>query len=308
MGYAQKARSHDSVGRQRYDTEAHAIRARDMDFTWGDVPMHYIPGHIVATHVYNCMHLLLPEGEKVMSRALAQALPYIDDPRLHEEVIGFIGQEATHADNHRGVLDRLVDLGLDPSPVLTRLDKILDVIMTDFGNERVRHQLLCERLALFSALEHYTAVWGKFFLQSQGLADSGIHPMLLDLLRWHGAEEVEHRSVVYDAYLHLDGGYARRARMAVFGSLALFATGMLTLTWLVVNDPELRRNRNPIRRYFTPVLRGIAATRGKIIPNVTSFLTELPTYLKPGFHPSQLGGMDLALRYLATAPIKATAR
>ncbi|TVT51533.1 metal-dependent hydrolase [Amycolatopsis rhizosphaerae] len=293
--------------RQRYAAEAHAIRARDMDFRWDDVPMHYIPGQMVATHVYNCMHLLLPEGEKAMSKALAQALPLIDDPRLYEEVVGFIGQEATHADNHGGVLDRLAELGLDPEPVVTRLNRILDVIMADFGGDQVRHRLLCERLALFSALEHYTAVWGKFFLESEGLAGSGIHPMLLDLLRWHGAEEVEHRSVVFDAYQHIDGSYARRARMAVLGSAALFATGMATLAWLVANDPARRRSRNPFRRYLAPVLEGISATRRKVIPNLTSFLTEVPVYLKPGFHPSQLDGMELAVRYLATAPIKDTA-
>lgn len=90
--------------RIRYDAEAHAIHARDMDFHWDDVPLHYIPGQLVATHVYNCMHLLLPEGEKAMSKALADVLPLIDDPRLHEEVVGFIGQEATHADSHGDVL------------------------------------------------------------------------------------------------------------------------------------------------------------------------------------------------------------
>ena len=89
--------SRKTTKQPRYDDEAYAIRARKMDFHWDDVPMHYIPGEPVATHVYNCMHLLLPEGEKAMSKALAEALPLIDDPRLHEEVVGFIGQEATHA-------------------------------------------------------------------------------------------------------------------------------------------------------------------------------------------------------------------
>lgn len=287
-----------------YVEEAHAIHARDMDFSWDTVPLHYIPGQVVATHVYNVMHLLLPEGEKAMSRALAEALPLIDDPRLHEEVVGFIGQEATHADQHGGVMERLIELGLDPSPVLEKLDRLLGVIMRESAHEKVRHQMLCERLALFAALEHYTAVWGKFFLESPGLATSGIHPMILDLLKWHGAEEVEHRSVVYDAYMHVDGSYARRARMAVLGSLALFAAGTFTLIWLVAHDPERRRSRNPFRRYLGPAAEMVRATRAGVIPNMTCFLTEVPVYLRPGFHPSSLEGMELAKRYLATAPIR----
>lgn len=294
----------EQVGRSTYDDEALTIQARDMDFHWDDVPLHYIPGRMVATHVYNCMHLLLPEGEKAMSAALAQALPLIDDPRLKEEVVGFIGQEATHADNHGGVLERLVELGLDARPVLSRLDKLLSVIMADFGDKRIRHQLLCERLALFSALEHFTAVWGKFFLESEGLANSGMHPMVLDLLKWHGAEEVEHRSVVFDAYQHIDGSYARRVRMGILGSLALAAAGFMTLGYLVAKDPERTATRNPWKRYVAPCLDFIKATREQIIPNTIGFLTEIPVYIRPGFHPSQLPGMDLAVRYLAEAPIK----
>lgn len=289
--------------RRAYTDEAQAIRARDMDFTWDDVPLHYIPGRMVATHVYNVMHLLLPEGEKAMAATLAQALPLIDDTRLREEVVGFIGQEATHADNHGGMQERLVELGVDPAPAIDRLNRLLTVIMADFGDERIRHQLLCERLALFSALEHFTAVWGKFFLDSERLAGSGMHPMVLDLLKWHGAEEVEHRSVVFDAYQHIDGSYLRRARMGVLGSLSLAAAGFLALGYLVATDPAAQR-RNPLARTFGAVVELVKATRDGIIPNTLGFLTEIPVYLNPAFHPSQLPGMDLAVRYLAEAPIR----
>ncbi|SFO32157.1 hypothetical protein SAMN05216207_104415 [Pseudonocardia ammonioxydans] len=292
------------MGDTVYADETRAIQARDMDFHWDDVPLHYIPGRMVATHVYNCMHLLLPEGEKAMSKALADALPLIEDPRLREEVVGFVGQEATHADNHGGMLERLISLGLDPSPVLDRLDRLISIIMSDAGEERIRHQLLCERLALFSALEHYTAVWGKFFLESEGLGRSGMHPMVLDLLRWHGAEEVEHRSVVFDAFMHVDGGYARRARTGVLGSLALALTGFLTLGYLVAKDPSGPRG---VRRWTRAAGEFVRATKDRIIPNTTCFLTEIPVYLRRDFHPSELGGTDLAVRYLAHAPIKRTA-
>jgi uncharacterized protein len=292
--------------REQYAEEAHAINARDMDFHWEHVPLHYIPGQMVATHVYSVMHMILPEGEKAMSKALADALPLIDDPRLHEAVVGFIGQEATHADNHEGVQERLADLGLDFSPVLNRLSRLIEIIMVEYGDEKVRHQLLCERLALFSALEHFTAVWGKFFLESEGLAESGIDPMILDLLRWHGAEEVEHRSVVFDAFQYVDGSYGRRVRQGIIGTTFLFAAGMVSLGYLVAQDPVRKQSRNPYRRYVAPLVELARAQRDGVIPNIFGGFTELPTYLRPGFHPSQLDGMDLAVRYLANAPIKAS--
>jgi predicted metal-dependent hydrolase len=31
-------------------------------------------------------------------------------------------------------------------------------------------------------------------------------------------------------------------------------------------------------------------------------VTEIPPYLRPSFHPSQIGDMDVAMRYLARSP------
>ncbi|WP_261994278.1 metal-dependent hydrolase, partial [Streptomyces sp. t39] len=53
---------------------------------------------------------------------------------------------------------------------------------------------------------------GDWVLNADGLDRAGADPVMLDLLRWHGAEEVEHRSVAYDLLRHLDPGYRRRVR------------------------------------------------------------------------------------------------
>ena len=120
------------------------------------------------------------------------------------------------------------------------------------------------------------------------------------------ALEVEHRSVVFDAYQYVDGSYARRFRMAIVGTSLLFGAGMLSLGYLVAQDPDRKATKNPLKRYFGPVLELARAQRDGIIPSIFSGFTDLPVYLRPGFHPSELEGMDLAVRYLASAPIKAS--
>ncbi|MFC4003236.1 metal-dependent hydrolase [Prauserella oleivorans] len=286
----------DPRGARRYGEEAQAIAARDVEFDWSGVPRHYIPGEVMATHIINVMHLVLPEGERAMARTLAEVLPLIEDPRLHEEVVGFIGQEAVHASSHEGAREHLASLGVDIEPVVRTVEWLVDRVLGEHGlPERARHAWLCERLGLFAAMEHYTAVVGEWLLDAGELERRGMHPTMLDLIRWHGAEEVEHRNVAFDAFQYVDGGYARRVRTALLASLTLAAVFLGSARYLYRHDPAEHKGRSWWRELLSASARGV-------IPPATIFLTELPKYLNPRFHPSQLGSMDAAIRYLARSP------
>ncbi|MGV9541864.1 metal-dependent hydrolase [Nocardia beijingensis] len=281
---------------RRYHDEAHAIHARDVHFDFDSVPMHYVPGEALATHIVNVMHLVLPEGERAMAQALAEALPYIDDERLREEVTGFIGQETMHANSHEAARRHLQSIGLDVDSYVGKVAWLVDRILGDHGlTGRAKEEWLKERLGLFAGMEHYTAVLGEWLLNADILEAKGMHPAMLDLVRWHGAEEVEHRSVVYDAFMHLDGSYARKARTAILASATLLPLFIVSTAYLYRKDPSPQKGR------FWG-LQFVSATRRGVIPKWTVFLTEMPRYLRPGFHPSQLGPMDKALRYLAHSP------
>jgi hypothetical protein len=284
------------MGSAVYADQTHAINARAVEFDFATVPMHYIPGEAMATHIINVMHLVLPEGERAMAQALAEALPLIDDERLREEVRGFIGQESMHASSHEKAREQLERLGLDVGPMVDRVSWLVDRILGDQGlSGRAKREWLCERLALFAGMEHYTAVIGEWLLTNDTLEAKGMHPAMLDLIRWHGAEEVEHRSVVYDAYMHVDGGYARKARQALIASAGLLVLFVVSGGYLFHKDPSQHKGR------FWPLQLAGASVRG-VVPSFTTFFTEIPRYLRPGFHPSQLGPMDNALRYLAQSP------
>lgn len=282
--------------RRTYRDEAHAINPRDVHFDFDTVPLHYIPGEVLATHIVNVMHLVLPEGERAMARCLAEALPHIDDERLREEVQGFIGQEAMHADSHEAARKRLQALGLDVDSYVSKVAWLVDRILGDHGlSGRAEQEWLKERLGLFAGMEHFTAVLGEWLLNADILEEKGMHPAMLDLVRWHGAEEVEHRSVVYDAYMYVDGGYARRARTALLASATLLPLFILSTAYLYRKDPSPDKGRFWGLQFIDATARGV-------IPSWTVFFTEMPRYLRRSFHPSQLGPMDKALRYLAHSP------
>lgn len=282
--------------KRTYSEEAHAINARDVSFSFDSVPMHYIPHEVLATHIVNVMHLVLPEGERAMAQALSEALPYITDERLREEVQGFVGQETMHANSHEGARRHLQSIGLDAEGYVDKVAWLVDRILGDHGlTGRAKEEWLKERLGLFAGMEHFTAVLGEWLLNADILEEIGMHPTMLDLVRWHGAEEVEHRSVVYDAYMYLDGSYARRARTAVLATATLLPLFIVSTAYLFKKDPSEDKGG------FWP-WQLISATARGVIPNALVFFTEMPRYLNPKFHPSQLGSMDTALRYLAHSP------
>jgi predicted metal-dependent hydrolase len=90
----------------REEPENLVLRPRDVRFDWSALPAHWIPGEPFATHVFNVMHLLLPEGERWFAEVFKEALPLITDDQVREQVVGFIGQEAMHTRARRGSVAR----------------------------------------------------------------------------------------------------------------------------------------------------------------------------------------------------------
>lgn len=285
-----------SVEAEPYIEEALAINARNVSFDWTDVPLEYIPGQPYATHFWNVMHLVLPEGERAMADVFAQALPYIDDQRLHEEVVGFVGQEATHASAHDSFRTYLVEHGVEISPIMRRIEYIVGKMFGDHGlSGRAGRAWLNERLGTYAAAEHFTAVVGEWLIDNKQFDAVGMDPTMLDLLRWHGAEEMEHRNVAFDAYQYVDGGYFRRVRTAALAIVGLAILWFTTAKYLYKNDTTVKR-----RRWWP--LAYLGAVRGHYVLGMGFLIKQTWLYLQPGFHPSKMGDIDNAVRYLAQSP------
>ncbi|WP_033823314.1 metal-dependent hydrolase [Kitasatospora sp. MBT63] len=274
------------------------LEPRDVHFDWSELPLHWIPDEPMATHTINVLHLLLPEGERWFVQVFKDALPYITDEQLREEVLGFIGQEAIHAEAHQEVLDHLLGQGLDPRPYVRQVSWLFHRILGERPGLSAarRRESITERVAYVAAIEHFTAFLGNWALNSPGLDRAEAHPTMLDLLRWHGAEEVEHRSVAYDLMVHLDPGYWRRIRgMALSGPLLthLWVRGV---RFLLAADPTLDGRLRPTWRQAQQIAR-----RG-MLPEPARMVRSALRYLRPGYHPTQEGSSSQAIGYLATSP------
>jgi uncharacterized protein len=170
-------------------------------------------GCVEATAIYNALSTTFPRGEAFFVesvRAFREGAP----PRLAEEIRGFTTQEAIHSREHDAFNKRAAEAGYDLSKLEAQVEKRLAV---------TRGKPPIVSLAATMALEHFTAI-----LAHQLLADprhlEGAEKETADLWRWHAAEEIEHKGVAYDTWLHATRHWTRWKRWKVKAKVMLYIT------------------------------------------------------------------------------------
>jgi hypothetical protein len=276
-----------------------AIKPRQVRFDWADTPLHWVPGDPQTTHTINVLHLLLPAGERWFVDVYRHIVPEITDEGLREDVRGFMGQEAVHSRAHATVLEHLAAQGIDSTPYTRRVEWMFERLLGDAPlgfrglPKRLRRLWLMRRLAIIAAVEHFTAVLGWWVINSPALDRAHADPTMLDLLRWHGAEEVEHRSVAFDLYRHVGGTYAGQVAAMILTAPMLIFLWARGVFFFMKADPAAGK---PSWRAFR------RAGRRGLLPTTSILLAAVPRYLRRDYHPSQEGSTEHAVRYLATSP------
>ncbi|RDH76498.1 metal-dependent hydrolase [Mycolicibacterium moriokaense] len=284
---------------QEVDPGPVAIQARKVHFDAADVPLHWIPGHPVASNVVSLLNVVLPAAERWFVETFNEALPLVRDPRLAEDMRGFIGQEATHADVHERMLHEYMEVnGIDPKPMLDQIEFLFAKTLAPSTSPDPRRRLnhLCDRLWFIAAIEHYTAVLGDFALNC-AWDDHGADPTMVDLFRWHGSEEVEHRNVAHDVAVYFHDSYFDRIRAMSMAVLAIIVFFQRTAWFLVKSDPGTdigwwRFNRLRMRDSKL----GLLPRYRKLFGSNTAM------YFRPGFTPDEMGSTAQAVAYLASSP------
>lgn len=293
--------------RRTGSTSPHSLVPRKVAFDWSETPLEWIPGQPFASHFVNEINMILPAGEFWFCRLYNQALPYVTDPKLREDVRGFIKQEAMHARAHGGAIKEYLQAhGIDTEQNTAFMDWLFEVALADapFGRTLpsvLQKRWLVFRLGLIAAIEHMTCVLGMYALDNQRWDQLGADPTLLDLVRWHGAEEVEHRCVAFDLYKHLGGGYPSRYYLAAITFPVVFGIWANGAANLMAQDPRFADKKPSVLRPWLWREWMKAGRKGLVPHPFWLFLKELP-YLSPWYHPIKEGSTEDALAYLNQSP------
>jgi uncharacterized protein len=247
------------------------ITPRDRRFGQGEAQKRWwLAGDPIATAFYNALSITFPRGEAMFIdsvKAFRDGVP----EKLAQEIKAFISQEVMHSREHVAFNKAMVDAGYDTSKLERQITEILEMI---------KSRPLILNLAVTMALEHYTAILAVQFLKDKKLSQ-GADKAQADLWRWHAIEEIEHKGVAYDTWLHATKDWTRfkrwrvKAIMMTLVSIRFWKNRYQGMLWLLEQDGitgwEAHRgllwymfgNPGMLRRIILPIL----------------------SFYLPGFHP-----------------------
>ncbi|MCU4579770.1 metal-dependent hydrolase [Acinetobacter gyllenbergii] len=285
------------------------ILPRKVKFDWENTPVDWIPNQPFASYFINEINNILPAGEFWFCRLYNKVLPKITDEKLKQDVQAFIRQEAMHAVAHTSAnKEYLTQRNIDIQRNLDIMDFLFTKVLADkpFDKEipkALEHQWDLFRLGVIATVEHMTCVLGKYALYNKRWEELGADPEMIDLIKWHGSEEIEHRTVAFDLYRHLGGGYIARYYMSVaviIGVLGLWVDGA---AHIMSQDPRFADKKPSL---FKPWIwiewSKIALKDAKILPGPAWLVAQQIDYLMPWYDPVKEGNTQDAVNYLNNSP------
>lgn len=230
----------------------------------------WLNGDPIGSAFHNALSITFPRGEAFFVESV-KAFREGTDPKLEREIRSFITQEVMHSREHVAFNKRVVEAGYD-------IDHLEQVVVESLELTKDRPQIL--NLAVTMALEHYTAIMAHMMLKDAKYYE-GADPELSEMWRWHAIEEIEHKGVAYDTWLHATKDWSRWKRWKVKTIMMLLVSRTFwakrwegTLELLAQDGITGAKAKARLAWY----LLGTPGVLRRLIPAWSAFFL-------PGFHP-----------------------
>ena len=246
---------------------------------------HFARSDLLTSHFVALMSAIIPEGERFVIDAVKQYRSEVTDPQLRKQVNAFIGQETMHQREHERLNEVLHAMGY-PTKFVHRSG----VLLRCLGRRLLPREL---QLASTAAIEHWTAVIAEHALGGERSALDELDDEVAAFLTWHLIEEIEHKSVAFDAMRSL--GTSERQRIVAMRLLIVLVGPSLAVGLLVslAKDPAARNPAN--------LWRSLQWVRANSAMAKESFGADVRSWRRPGFHPDDRDHTALLERWTAIA-------
>ena len=196
---------------------------------------------------------MLPYLEPYLIRTMREARARVTDPALAADLDLFNGQEGQHYRQHMRFNEAIRPAGLE---ALTALEAELAADYRRFTATRS----LRFNLAYAEGFEAFTTAIARFSLETRQF--DSVHPAVRELFQWHLIEELEHRTVAFDVYDHVCGGYFYRLSVGLFAQWHLNQFALRAAGLMQNADPEGFRRKFGGRREAWARVRPVPVARG----------------------------------------------
>jgi len=269
------------------------ITPRDRKFERGALTARlWHGGRVEATAIYNALSSTFPKGEAYFVesvRRFREGTP----PKLAAEIKAFTTQEAIHSREHDAFNRRASDAGYDLTKLEAQVERRLSV-------SRERPPIVS--LAATMALEHFTAILAHQLLKNPSHL-AGADAEAANLWRWHACEEIEHKGVAYDTWLHATREWPRLKRWKVKAKVMLLVTRNFLVDRTAGSLELMRQDGVTGLRAWSRLLWYLWIYPGMFRKIAGAWLH----YFLPGFHPWDVDDRELLRRYEASAAVPAPA-
>lgn len=247
------------------------VRYIDFDFREDqDFDAEIIPGDPEMSYFMVGLSMILPYLEPYLVQHSLAGQKVIKDEALLHDMQQFSRQEASHYKQHK----RFNDRARIAYPSLESLEKQAAADYAEFSKKGLKFNL-----AFAEGFESLTHPWVIFMWES-GMIRQMQGP-LADIFAWHFLEEMEHRTVAFDAYYHLYSDYFYRLRVSLIAQYHLLQF-MFRATWEMLSQ---EKDRFAARGGWRGRMRRIWKWQKLALKYF--FPTLLKSYL-PGYNPRNL--------------------
>lgn len=285
------------------------IKPRKVKFEWQETPIDWVPNQPFVSYFINEINMILPAGEFWFCRLYNKVLPQITDEKLKADVQAFIRQEAMHAQAHSSAnKEYLTERHINIQRNLDLMNFVFTKILADRPMGAKLPKVLEEqwdlfRLGIIATVEHMTCVMGKYALYNKYWEELGADPNMLDLVKWHGAEEIEHRSVAFDLYRHLGGSYLGRYYQSVIVIALVLGLWVDGAANILQQDPRFQAHKPAIYKpWIWLEWHRIAQKDNRLLPHPLWLVSQQLGYLMPWYDPVHEAKTEDALAYLERSP------
>ncbi|MDE1467874.1 metal-dependent hydrolase [Aurantiacibacter sp. D1-12] len=236
----------------------------------------------VASAWFAALSASFPRGEAMFIEAV-KAHRHSVPPKLAAEIRDFIRQEVNHSREHIAFNRAVADAGYDLTAIDARVKSLVD--MTQSKREIVQ-------LAITCALEHFTAIFAHEFLRDpDSIVSAGMGDVQLWL--WHAVEEIEHKGVAYDTWLHATREWSDWKRWRMRCLIMVLVTYRFLKNRATDSVELMAQDGITGWRAKWRLFKYLVGTPGILRKIFPAWLS----YFKPGFHPWDIDDRDLIARW-----------